>query len=603
MLGALERVVDHRVPHVTALDGIRALAVVGVVLYHLRVSWAPGGFAGVPVFFVLSGYLITSLLEEGWGATGRLGLRTFWRRRARRLLPAQVALVGVILVLSTYVDATALRRLPQAATAALLQVANWWQVVADEPYFDAAAGPGVFAHLWSLAVEAQLYLVWPLVLAVLLRRRSPAWWTVTLAAGSYLLMALLHEPFADPTRAWVGTDAQAGPFLLGAAAALLVPPSTPRRAPGRHAGLLLDAIATAALGVVVWFTVAVADFEPFAYRGGLAAVGMATTALVVVAVHPTSLVGRVLGMRPLRWLGERSYGLYLWHWPVIALTREWDWQPLPLTVLRVAASLVAAMLSYRLVELRFRARSAAPAPPRKRLPLGPVLPRIATVTATACGIAGLAVAWDARTTPAPVVLAADRVVRALPATTTSTSTTPPTLVLPPVSVTTSSTSSSTTTAPPLVGIDLAIGDSVISDAGRALHATVPGITVDARVGRQLVDATETVRRWKARVPLHRVVLSLGTNGPFPPHRLDELLAELQDVRRVVLVNVRMPRSWEAEVNAALAGATARWPNVVLVDWHGFSRDRTELFARDGIHVNRQGADAYALLIAAGLATP
>lgn len=593
---------DRSVPHVAALDGIRALAVGAVVAYHLGLSWAPGGYAGVPVFFVLSGYLITAILAGRWTTSRSLHLRTFWRRRARRLLPAQVALVGVVVLASPWLDPDPLRRLPVAALTALLQVANWWQVLAGEPYFEAAKGPAVFSHLWSLAVEAQLYLVWPLVLAVVLRRRSPARWVATLAWASYVLMAVVHQPYADPTRAWVGTDTQAGPFLLGALAALLVPPARPREAPGRHAGVLLDVVATAAVGVLAWFVVAVDDFEPFAYRGGLAAVGVASAALVVVAVHPTSLVGRLLGLPPLRWVGERSYGLYLWHWPVIAVTRQWEatWAPSSLLALRVGASVAAAALSYRLVERRFHRTRPEPAPAVVLRPRPALLPRLVAVTATACVVVGLATAWDQRSTPVEAQLASSRVVRAIPLLTTTTSTSTTTTTAPPGPVVAPTT---TTTAPPPpapTGIDLAIGDSVLYDAVADLHRVVPGITVDAAVGRQLWDARETVDRIRAKAGLHRVVLSLGTNGAFPPGDLDALLTSLQDARRVVLVNVRMPRSWQSEVNMALAGAVARYPNTVLVDWHAYSKDRTDLFARDGIHVNRRGAEAYALLIAAGL---
>jgi peptidoglycan/LPS O-acetylase OafA/YrhL len=599
----VERVVDRRVPHVGALDGIRALAVTGVLLYHLRASWAPGGFAGVPVFFVLSGYLITSLLTVRYAARGNLGLRTFWRRRVRRLLPAQVALVAGVLLVAPLLDAGALRRVPAAAIAAIAQVSNWWQVLAGEPYFAAAEGPAVFAHLWSLAVEAQLYLVWPLVLAALLHRRTPVRWTLGLAAGSYLLMAVLHDPYTDPTRAWVGTDVQAGPFLLGAALALTFPADRAREAPGRYAGAVLDVAGTVALAVLAWFTLAVTDFEPFAYRGGLLAVGVATAVLLVVSVHPTSLLGRLLAAPALRWLGERSYSLYLWHWPVIAVTREWEaaWPPVSLTVFRVAVSLGLAAASYRYVENRFRrTREPAPAAPRP-LPV-PLLPRAAAVLSTAALLAGLGLIWDARSASDPVVLAASKVVRSLPETTTSTTLLPAAQPEPPPGSPPEPPPAPTTTTVVPVGIDIALGDSVLADAVDMLHRTVPGITVDASVGRQLVDAADALRAWRERAPFHRVVLSLGTNGPFPPDRLDELLAELQDVHRVVLVNVRMPRSWEPAVNTALAEATARWPNVVLVDWHAFARDRTELFARDGIHLTRRGAEAFALLVAAGLAS-
>lgn len=595
---------DRHVPHVAALDGIRALAVGAVVAYHLGLSWAPGGFAGVPVFFVLSGYLITAILAGRWSTSRSLHLRSFWRRRARRLLPAQVLLVAAVVLASPWLDPDPLRRLPAAAVTALLQVGNWWQVLAGEPYFEAAKGPAVFSHLWSLAVEAQLYLAWPLVLAIVLRRRSPARWVATLAWASYVLMAVVHEPYADPTRAWVGTDTQAGPFLLGAVAALLVPPARPREAPGRHAGVLLDVVATAAVGVVAWFVVAVDDFEPFAYRGGLAAVGAATAALVVVAVHPTSLVGRLLGLRPMRWVGERSYGLYLWHWPVIALTRQWEatWSPTSLLVVRLGASVLAAALSYRLVERRFHRTRPEAAPVVVLRPRPALLPRLVAVTATACVVAGVAATWDQRSAPVETQLASSRVVRDVPLPTTTTSTSTSTTV--PVANPVPAPTTTTTTAPPPpapTGIDLAIGDSVLHDAVADLHRAVPGITVDAAVGRQLWHASETVARIRAEAGLHRVVLSLGTNGAFPPGDLDDLLTSLQDARRVVLVNVRMPRSWESEVNMALAGAVARYPNAVLVDWHAYSKDRTDLFARDGIHVNRRGAEAYALLIAAGLA--
>ena len=352
-----------RTGYLPGLDGLRALSVLAVLLYHARMPWLPGGFLGVEVFFVISGYLITLLLTEEFGRSRTISVRSFWMRRARRLLAALYTLLAVVSTAVLLFYREDADQLAGQVWAALTYVTNWFLIVSDESYFALIERPPVFQHLWSLAIEEQFYLLWPIILLAMLRlfrgRPAPIAGIVTLGAvASLVWMAVLFEPAMDPSRAYYGTDSRASGLLLGAALAMVWKPNH------RFAGVpgvktvALDLLGMAAVAVVIGCFATMRDTDTFLYRGGFAVVSVASCVAIMATVHRGTVLGRHVLARPvLTWIGVRSYSLYLWHWPIFVYTRPEIDQPLtlyPTLALRLVLTVIAAELSYRYVEVPIR---------------------------------------------------------------------------------------------------------------------------------------------------------------------------------------------------------------------------------------------------------
>ncbi|MCB1255951.1 MAG: acyltransferase, partial [Microthrixaceae bacterium] len=343
-----------------SLDGLRAVSVIAVILYHAGIGWIPGGFLGVEVFFVVSGFLITSLLLEERRHTGRIDLKHFWVRRARRLLPALYALLVVVVIAALLVYKDAAGRLGGDVIAALFYVSNWWNIFLKESYFAQAGRPPLLRHLWSLAVEEQFYLVFPPLFMLAMRRvrmRNIQLGLIVISLASAGLMAVLFEPYSDPSRVYYGTDTRLAGMLTGALLATAWSPWRSKVKAHPVAANVLDGVGTASFLALVLFLTKVNEFDAFIYRGGFLLLDIVCVLLIAVLVHPATRISKVLALKPIVWIGVRSYAIYLWHWPIFQVTRpELDigLTGLPLLVLRIALTVGAAEASFRLIEQPFR---------------------------------------------------------------------------------------------------------------------------------------------------------------------------------------------------------------------------------------------------------
>ena len=619
--------------YLPGLDGVRALAVIGVLLYHADLSWIPGGFLGVDVFFVLSGFLITSLILEEFDRSGRVDFRKFYLGRARRLLPALILVLVVVSLAAALVYQDAARQLASDVVASIFYVNNWWYIAADQSYFEFIGRPPLLKHLWSLAVEEQFYLVWPAIAFLAMRRfarKGVFAVAATLAILSTIWMLQLavangFPDFADPSRAYFGTDSHSMGLLIGAAMATFWRPGRMRRSLPTGASVIITAIGIAALLAVIWFFVFVGEFTPWLYRGGFLGLALIVATLIAAASHPGVGLGKAMGTQPWRYIGQRSYGLYLWHWPVFMATRPGLDLPLdgvPLLILRLGLTVGIAELSFRFVEMpirrgviqRYAARiKAASGARRRRLRLVAT----AMISATVVSVVAVALLLAATTRTAGETVVAADVAAAMGIASGG-----PTEVSlddgsegPAVEPSAASSAGTGTTSPATAGATppatptrdtgtvSAIGDSVMLGARSVLKDVIPGTRVDAAVSRYPGAFIGKLKRYVAGNRLAPiVVLHPGTNGVLPESMMREMLDILVDSPRVVVVNTNMPRTWREPNNNVMADVVPEYPNAVLADWRAASLDKPEYFASDGIHLTEKGAKAYANLIkqAAGL---
>ena len=567
--------------YIPAIDGLRGVAVVAVMLYHLGFSWIPGGFLGVDLFFVISGYVITRLLLDSIARSGGLDLRAFYKARIRRLFPP---LVFMILATSIYIGIWApetMRRFVSDAPFSLFGAMNWWLVFRHTDYFDSIARPALLQHTWSLGVEAQFYLIWPLILLVVLRylgkNKIPgAALSIAAVSGIALLVLSFQVDAASASQishVYFGTDTHSIGLFLGAALAVSWIPQNLKEDVEKRAQDFIDGIGVFGfIGMIATFLF-IDESDPTLYKIAFPLAGIFGCAIITSIVHPASRFAPILSSKIAVWIGERSYAIYLWHWVVFQVTRptvDIEGSAWALTALRVLIVLALADISLRLVELPIRSglveywfKGMKYRTKRVQLRQKSSIAVLLLVLLTSTTVISI----DA-------IAKSDRAMTAIKAELTQTPQSP----------------SQEVVASDAGGLWVT-GDSVILGIRFELETRSHISLINARVGRQVPELIDVMMNDKLNMSGSTVVFNLGNNNKLTEAQVAAVFEEVRNQPKIIVVNTAVPRGWRDENNLLIAQYAQRF-GAVLIDWNAISTGHPEYFAPDGVHLVPAGVRAY-----------
>ncbi len=579
---------ERGIRYIPAIDGLRAVAVIAVMLYHLGFKWIPGGFLGVDLFFVISGYVITRLLLDSIQRSGGLDLRAFYAARIRRLLPPLVFMIITTTVVVGLWAPDTMRRFLGDAPFALFGGMNWWLVFRHTDYFEAIGRPPLLQHTWSLGVEAQFYLVWPLILLLVLRyfgkNKIPgAALLIAAFSGIALLVVSLQVDAASTSQVshvYFGTDTHSIGLFLGAALAVSWIPQNLQETVSRKAQDFIDGIGVFGfLGIIAAFLF-IDETDPTLYKLAFPLAGVFGCSIITSIVHPASRFAPILSSKPFVWIGERSYAIYLWHWVVFQVTRpdyDLEGSQWALYALRVLIVFALADISLRLVELPvrtglidywFKGMKYRTKRVQLRQRAGVLLVVLAVIGMTTSVASSAIVKGDKQLADLKEQLRS-------PA---------------------GSPYVSTDSSNPGLWVT---GDSVILGIRFELDNRQPIGLINARVGRQATELLDVISHDKINMSNATIVLNLGNNNKLTEEQVAAIFDEIKDQPRIVVVNTAVPRAWRDENNALIAQYATTY-GAYLVDWATISQGHSEYFGPDGVHLVPAGVRAYVDAITAQL---
>jgi len=563
--------------YIPAIDGLRAIAVIAVMLYHLGFSWIPGGFLGVDLFFVISGYVITRLLLDSIQRSGGLDLRGFYVGRIRRLLPPLIFMLVITAIFIGVWAPDSMRRFLTDVPFAVTGLMNWWLVFKEQDYFESFGRPPLLQHTWSLGVEAQYYLLWPLILLFVLKffgkKVIPtAALAIATFSGIALFLASLRADISgnqDISHVYFGTDTHSIGLFLGSALAVSWIPQNLRVNIEKRAQDFIDFIGVFGLiGLIATFLF-IQESDPTSYRIAFPLVGILGCAIILSVVHPASRFAPILQHPFMVWIGERSYAIYLWHWIVFQLTRpaqDLTGSTWALYLFRILVVFALADISQRWIEapfrngvignwfrgMKYRTKEV------RRRQKAVVLLVVVSLSASIAFISNNALAIADKN---------QAVVREM------------------------FKENQVATESKIPGLWVA-GDSVILGIRSQLDAKHHIALINARVGRQAFELLEVIKRDKSKMSDSTTIINLGNNNRLQPSEVAEIFNQLRDQPLVIVVNTAVPRGWRDENNQLITNEAAKFSNIKVVDWATKSENHPEYFAPDGVHLIPNGIAAY-----------
>lgn len=603
----MEKKIQKKRKYIKEIDGLRALAVIMVLAYHLKMPFAKSGLLGVTVFFVISGYLITGILINEIEESGGVDLKNFWLRRIRRLLPAVLSMAVVMIFVSAVVNRVVFTKGCNDLLSAVFGYNNWWQIFRKVSYFENAGAPSPFTHCWSLAIETQFYLIYPILLILLSKARNRgkifAAVTAVLAMISVVLMGVLHSPDGDPSRVYYGTDTRAFSLLIGALAAIQKEYHIIKV---KLRGKLWAVIGSISVLILIGMMMLISSYSSFLYYGGQAIVSVLAAFVVYAVTVSRSLLNIILGSSILKWIGDRSYSIYLWHYPIIVLMsggKRAEWW---IVILEVVLSVGFAELSYRFIETPVRHGiigeyigiiNSRPRNRRERHRQIQVARRslkaMAAVLATGLALS-LCIAFVPKKTTLDTVAKREK-----KATEVTKLTNQKLKEQKAKAKKTAKTSKSTMTDEELLkNVQmLLIGDSITVDVTDYFYKVLPNSISDTKIGRstltgvKVFDEYQTQKKWDG----DGVIFALGTNGPMYD-TLGRIRQKVGD-KPLFLTTVHAPKEdFESSNNEEIRKFVKEHEHTYLIDWYTASADHPEYFDQDDTHLLPKGAEAYAQCI-------
>ena len=591
---------NNKTRYLPSIDSLRALAVLAVIIYHIDVNYLPGGFLGVDLFFVLSGYLISSLIIKEYKKTGTLNLYNFYMRRARRLLPAVYFMITVCLVFMVLFNGVLLRKSHLDAVFGYIYSSNWWYIFHKLDYFDSFGAQSPFKHLWSLAIEEQFYMFFPLIFLIFNRRKKEEGQSSSLnknflyiVLGLILISLVTHILLFDINninRIYFGTDTRAFSLLVGVVGALVYPMDKLSSPTNAKESALYSVVSLTSISTLIAIMFYTSEYNTWLYRGGFLLVAVLGLIIIISSGKQHTFISKALSFRPIVFIGKISYSLYLWHFPIIVLTTpvsEIGNPNLFYVTLRIILTFIAATLSYLFVETSIRKLGFVNyinllykriRKLRLNVKRGIVSSFAVVLILSVMGLFGKGVPF--LSTAFIKEMDANKESQFLNNDNNAENN--------PNQSEEKKENEQNNKEEKKYSTLLIIGDSLTVDIGEKVKEKYPGAIIDGKISRQLTAATTTAQNYtKYNSENTAVIFQLGTNGPFTEAQAEELI-KLFDKSDIYFVNVKVPRAWEKTVNTALNDLKEKHQNITIVDWYSVANSQGDYFEPDRVHLNQNG---------------